>query len=78
MRSALVGVVVAAAAFVPFALVSPGGVWHSLSSQASRPLQVESLGAALLTTFGDPRIVTTHGSQNIEGHGAFGAFAPTY
>jgi uncharacterized membrane protein len=73
VRSALVGVVVAAAAFVPFALVSPGGVWHSLSSQASRPLQVESLGAALLTTFGDPRIVTTHGSQNIEGHGAFGA-----
>jgi uncharacterized membrane protein len=72
-RSVIPGVVVAAIAFVPFAVVAPHGLWHSLISQASRPLQVESLAAAFLTTFGDPRIVTTHGSQNIAGHGAFGA-----
>jgi hypothetical protein len=48
-------------------------VWHTLSSQGSRPLQVESLGAAFHTTFYDPRVVTTHGSQNLAGHGALAA-----
>ncbi|HEY6960717.1 MAG TPA: glycosyltransferase 87 family protein [Gaiellaceae bacterium] len=71
--SALAGLVVVAVAFVPFVLVSPGGMWQSLEGQASRPLQVESLGAALFTTFGHPRIVTTHGSQNVAGHGAVAA-----
>src|SRR5439155_13640048 len=32
-----------------------------------------SLGAALLTTFGHPQVITTHGSQNVAGHGAVGA-----
>jgi uncharacterized membrane protein len=71
--SALAGLAVVALAFVPFLAVAPHGVWHSLSGQASRPLQIESLGAALFTTFGHPRIVTTHGSQNVAGHGAVGA-----
>ena len=44
-----------------------------MSAQASRPLQIESLGAAILTTFGHPGVITTHGSQNIAGHGAVGA-----
>jgi len=72
-RSALAGLAVAAVAFVPFVVVAPNGVWHTLSSQFSRPLQVESLGAAFLTTFGHPSIVSTHGSQNIAGHGALDA-----
>jgi hypothetical protein len=63
------GLAVAAAAFVPFAVIAPHGLWSSLSGQASRPLQIESLGAAILTTFGHPRVVTTHGSQNVAGHG---------
>ena len=67
------GLAVAACAFVPFAVLAPHGLWSSLSGQASRPLQIESLGAAIFTTFGHPRIVTTHGSQNIGGHGAVGA-----
>jgi hypothetical protein len=71
--SALAGLAVVALAFVPFLAIAPGGMWHSLSGQASRPLQIESLGAALFTTFGHPRIVTTHGSQNVAGHGAVGA-----
>ncbi|HVU75964.1 MAG TPA: glycosyltransferase 87 family protein [Gaiellaceae bacterium] len=71
--AALAGAAVVAAAFVPFLVLSPGGVWHMLSGQASRPLQIESLGAALFTTFGQPRVVSTHGSQNVAGHGAVGA-----
>jgi hypothetical protein len=72
-RSALAGLAAVAVAFVPFFALAPHGMWHSLSGQASRPLQIESLGAALFTTFGHPRIVTTHGSQNVAGHGAVGA-----
>jgi uncharacterized membrane protein len=73
VRAALAGVAVAAVAFVPFALVAPRGLWHSVSGQASRPLQIESVGASLFTTFGHPRVVTTHGSQNVAGHGAVAA-----
>ena len=67
--SALVAVAVVAVAFVPFAIVAPHGLWHSLRGQASRPLQVESLVAAFLTTFDHPHVVSTHGSQNLAGHG---------
>jgi uncharacterized membrane protein len=72
-RAALVGVAVAAAAFAPFALIAPHGLWESVRGQASRPLQIESLGASFLTTFGHPHVITTHGSQNVTGHGAVGA-----
>ena len=68
-RAALVGALVVAIAFVPLAIVAPHGMWHSLRGQASRPLQVESLVAAFLTTFGHPHVVSTHGSQNLAGHG---------
>ena len=71
--SALAGAAVVALVFVPFFAVAPQGMWHSLAGQASRPLQVESLGAALVILFGHPQIVSTHGSQNIAGHGAAGA-----
>jgi uncharacterized membrane protein len=71
--SALWGLLVVAVAFVPFELVAPRGLWHSLAGQASRPLQIESLGASVLMTFGRPTVITTHGSQNVAGHGAAGA-----
>jgi uncharacterized membrane protein len=58
---------------VPFAIVAPNGLWASISGQASRPLQIESFGAALLTTFGHPLMGTSHGSQNVVGHDALGA-----
>ena len=73
VRSSLWGVGVAAGAFFPFLVLAPGGLWSSLSGQLSRPLQIESLGAAFLTTFGRPAIVTSHGSQNVVGHGAVAA-----
>jgi len=63
---------VLAAVTVPFLIVAPDGLVDSVTGQGSRPLQVESLGASLLTTFGHPRIVDSHGSQNISGHGALG------
>jgi uncharacterized membrane protein len=71
--SALAGAAVVAVAFGPFAVVTENGLAYSLRGQASRPLQVESLGAALLTTFGHPHVVSTHGSQNIAGHGGVAA-----
>ncbi|HTO25088.1 MAG TPA: glycosyltransferase 87 family protein [Gaiellaceae bacterium] len=58
--------------FAPFAVLAPGGVWHSLTAQLRRPLQVESLGAATLMALHHAggvtlRTVTTHGSQNLAG-----------
>jgi len=63
---------VCAVVFLPFVALSPGGVWHSLTIQLRRPLQVESLGSALLLAahhaFG-VRVTgsTSHGSQNLAG-----------
>jgi hypothetical protein len=71
------GLGVVVAVFAPFLILSPGGVWHSLSMQLTRPLQVESLGSALLLVghhvfglgvSGD----TSHGSQNLAGNAAAG------
>jgi glycosyl transferase family 87 len=61
--------------FLPFVLVAPGGVWHSISIQLGRPLQVESLGAAVLLVahhvFGFAlNGETSHGSQNVAGTAA--------
>jgi hypothetical protein len=69
------GVVVAV--FAPFLVLSPGGVWHSVSVQLTRPLQVESLGSALLLVghhvFGlGVTEATSHGSQNLAGNAAAG------
>jgi uncharacterized membrane protein len=72
-RAPFAGLAVAVAAFLPFAVIAPDGLWSSISGQLSRPLQVESLGAAILATFGHPRVVTTHGSQSLVGHGGVAA-----
>jgi uncharacterized membrane protein len=73
LRAALAGLAVVAAAFVPFAIVAPRGLWDSLSGQASRPLQIESLGASLFTAFSHPSVISSHGSQNVAGHGSVAA-----
>ena len=69
----LVGGVVFAAIFLPFFVLSPGGLWSSIHGQASRPLQIESLAAAALQTFSKPHVVNSHGSQGIGGHHALGS-----
>jgi hypothetical protein len=72
---AVAGAALAAAA-VPFAValaLSPSGLWHALSVQASRPLQIESLGAAAALALwhagvgGPYEVVTSSGSQNLTG-----------
>jgi hypothetical protein len=60
---------------LPFAAISPGGVWDSVWGQAGRPLQIESLGAGLLLAahhaFGlDLTMESSHGSQNLAGGAA--------
>ena len=78
-RQALVGagvfVGVVAAIVLPFAVISPGGVWDGFWQQAGRPLQIESLGAGLLLAghhlFGlEVTMESSHGSQNLTGGGA--------
>jgi len=66
---------VIAAIVLPFAVLSPGGVWHSFWVQAGRPLQIESLGAGFLLVahqvFGlDLTMESSHGSQNLVGGAA--------
>jgi uncharacterized membrane protein len=60
------------ACFLPFALVAPEGLGASLWRQLSRPLQIETLGAAaaiVLHNLGaiEVEMVGSHGSQNLAG-----------
>jgi hypothetical protein len=69
--AAIFGAVVAAIV-VPFFVLSPGGVWDAVSRQASRPLQIESLGSSFLLAahhaFGlDITMKSGRGSQNLAG-----------
>jgi uncharacterized membrane protein len=65
---------VLALVFLPFVVLSPGGIGHSFHVQLARPLQLESLGGSILiavhhiagTTLGT---ATTYGSQNLLGPG---------
>jgi hypothetical protein len=57
---------------VPFLVLSPGGLWASIERQASRPLQIESLGSGVLLAAHQLgglhlHVVTSHGSQNLAG-----------
>jgi hypothetical protein len=65
---------VIAATVLPFFVLSPGGVWDSFWVQGGRPLQIESLGAAVLLaahSFGlDLTMESSHGSQNLAGGAA--------
>ena len=65
---------VARGCFAPFLVLSPHGVWDSIARPGARPLQIESLGAALLLA--SHHVVglgvtmeSSHGSQNLGGHG---------
>jgi Glycosyltransferase family 87 len=67
-------VAVDAACFLPFAVLSPAGLGASFHAQLARPLQLESLGGAVLIAvhhvFGTGlRVVSSFGSQNPSGGG---------
>jgi uncharacterized membrane protein len=63
-----------AAVFLPFLVVAPSGVWHSITVQLDRPLQIESFGAEVLIAehlaFGTTVHVFSTMSQNVSGPGA--------
>ena len=72
----------AAVWFFPFVVLSPGGVAHSFHTQLARPLQLESLGAAVLLASHHVAGTTLHiassfGSQNVTGPGAHAAALAT-
>jgi len=69
-----IAVAVVAAVFLPFFVLSPHGVWHSVTTQTSRPLQIESLGSGALLVLHDVfglgvTMRSSHGSQNLAGDG---------
>ena len=74
-RSAAIGAAVVVVVYLPFLVVAPHGLWESVWGQLSRPLQIESLASSLLTTFGHPVVVSSHGSQGIDGHGTLAALS---
>jgi Glycosyltransferase family 87 len=68
-------VVVATACFLPFAILAPDGLRAMFADQLDRPLQVESLGAAVLMAaqhlgMHPTATVDSHGAQALSGHGA--------
>ena len=65
---------VIALVFLPFLVVAPGGVAHSIGRQLSRPLQIESIGSALYLAAHhllglDVEMRSGHGSQNLHATG---------
>lgn len=68
MRGVAVAAVVVVAAFGPFAVLAPHGLWTSIWGQASRPMQIESLSASYLMTFTHPLVIDTFGTEGIPGH----------
>jgi uncharacterized membrane protein len=68
-------VAAAAACFIPFAVLAPDGLRAMFADQLDRPLQVESLGAAVLMAaqhlgMRPLATVSTHGAQALSGRGA--------
>ncbi len=76
-REALVSLAVfcvaAAVFFIPFLVLAPNGLIESFERQLGRPLQIESLGAAILLSVHQldpdyiPEVVSSFGSQNLAG-----------
>jgi hypothetical protein len=65
-------VLVLGATVVPFAILAADGLGHALERQLGRPLQIESLGSALLLAVHrvgsyEPTVVSSFGSQNLTG-----------
>jgi hypothetical protein len=67
-----------AAIFLPFAVLSPSGLRASFHAQIARPLQLESLGGAVLLALHHVagtslHVASSYGSQNLVGTGAHAA-----
>ncbi len=71
--------VVVLACFLPFLVIAPHGVWWAIHGQENRPLQIESVGAALFLAAHQLvglhlTYYFTHSSDNLDGHATL-AFA---
>jgi hypothetical protein len=66
-RSAGVCLVAVAAAFVPFLILAPHGLWSSIRGQLTRPMEIESLGASLLMVGHHAGVTMSHGGYNASG-----------
>jgi uncharacterized membrane protein len=60
---------------LPFVALAPQGVWDNIVRQTTRPLQIESLGGAVLLAahrvgHSSLAVSTSHGSDNLVGTGA--------
>jgi uncharacterized membrane protein len=73
VRAACWWAAVVVVVFAPFAILGPRGFADSLWREVSRPIQIESLVASFLTTFGHPGVAPGYGSVNIVGHAWLGA-----
>ena len=72
IRCLVAAIIAVAVVVVPFAIVAPEGVADALGRQIGRPLQVESLGAAIVfvidaLTGSGVVVETSFGSQNLVG-----------
>jgi hypothetical protein len=59
--------------FLPFAVIAPHGIWWAIHGQENRPLQLESVGAALFLAAHQLiglhlSYYFTHSSDNLDGH----------
>ena len=72
--TATLALAVVSLSYLPFVVLSPGGVAHSVWRQLGRPLQIESLGSAVLLALHQAGMPlgwdSSHGSQNLTGTGA--------
>lgn len=72
LQCAALLVAIVALPMLVFLALAPEGFLASFSRQISRPLQIEALGAAaLIVSPADVEMVGSHGSQNLEGSGAW-------
>jgi hypothetical protein len=71
-RGLAVWFAVVVAVFGPFAILAPHGLYTMLHDQVVRLIQIESLPAAILKTFGNPTWTPDLGAISIPGHKTFG------
>ena len=71
-RGLAMWIVVIVAAFGPFAILAPHGLYTMLHDQVARLIQLESLPAAILMTFGNPGWAIDLGAVSLKRHKTFG------
>jgi uncharacterized membrane protein len=66
-RSVTAAAAVIVAAFAPFLVLAPHGLWVSVWGQISRPMEIESLGASVLMLTHHAGVAMSHGGYDVSG-----------